>query len=407
MPLLFSIGILFGSCKKETDPTPAGPENPYLVSSNLIGTYQPADLSRRLGNIPGVSLFTRFPVKVYKITYRTVDAAGTEVQASGAAVVPVMNHPAALLSHQHGTITSESGAPSNYGNSSEVWSAGTVLASSGYVVSAPDYLGYGAAKNISHPYEHRATLASASRDMLRAVRELCVTEKVALNGQLFLTGYSEGGYATMSLHKLLEEGHADEFTVTASAPPPGAYDKTEFAKYILNSDQPLSFINTYLWVLQTYNTVYGLNRPFSYYLNEPYATQVQQTARGQRGPEPAEAVCAGFKAAVLDGTDASCSRPLPINDVYDWKPTAPVALFHGTDDDFVTLLQLQHAYDAMRRRGATQVELRPIQGGNHFSSAAQFALGHVRLLRAVPRNAGIRELENYGVWALASLRIRE
>jgi pimeloyl-ACP methyl ester carboxylesterase len=278
MPLLFSIGILSGSCKKETDPLPAGPENRYLVSSDLVGTYQPADLGRRLGNIPGVSLFTRFPVKVYKITYRTVDAAGTEVQASGAAVVPVMNQPAALLSHQHGTITSESGAPSNYGNSSEVWSAGTVLASSGYVVSAPDYLGYGAAKNISHPYEHRATLASASRDMLRAVRELCVTEKVALNGQLFLTGYSEGGYATMSLHKLLEEGHADEFTVTASAPAAGAYDKTAFAKYILNSDQPLSFINTYLWVLQTYNTVYGLNRPFSYYLNEPYATRVQQAA---------------------------------------------------------------------------------------------------------------------------------
>ena len=376
MPLLFSIGILFGSCKKETDVAPPAPENAYLVSADLIGTYQPADLGRRLGNNPAVSLFTRFPVKVYKVTYRTVDAAGKEVQASGAAVVPVMNQPAALLSHQHGTITSESGAPSNYGSSSEVWSAGTVLASSGYVVSAPDYLGYGASKNIPHPYEHRATLASASRDMLRAVRELCEGQKAALNGQLFLTGYSEGGFATMSLHKLLEEEHADEFTVTASAPAAGAYDKTAFAKHILNSNQPLSFINTYLWVLQTYNGVYGLDRPFSYYLNEPYATQVQQSgAQANVDQNPQKLFAPGFKAAVLNGTDAQLLQSFADNDVYDWKPTAPVALFHGTADDFVPFFNSQHAYDAMRRRGATAVELRPIQGGNHFSSAGPFALG--------------------------------
>jgi dienelactone hydrolase len=283
--------------QKETDPLPAGPENRYLVSSDLVGTYQPADLGRRLGNIPGVSLFTRFPVKVYKITYRTVDAAGTEVQASGAAVVPVMNHPAALLSHQHGTITSESGAPSNYGNSSEVWSAGTVLASSGYVVSAPDYLGYGAAKNISHPYEHRATLASASRDMLRAVRELCVTEKVALNGQLFLTGYSEGGYATMSLHKLLEEEHADEFTVTASAPAPGRTTRPLLPSTSSIQTSRCRSSTPTCGCCKPTTPCTGLNRPFSYYLNEPYATLVQQSgAPGQCGPNPQKLFAPGFKA---------------------------------------------------------------------------------------------------------------
>ena len=376
LPFLFSIGMLAAGCKQEMNPLPALPPDSYLVSSELIGSYKPADLSRRLGNVPGVSLFTRFPVNVYKITYRTADASGAEVNASGAVVIPVTSQPVALLSHQHGTITSEQSAPSNYRSNSEVYAAGTVLASSGYVVSAPGYIGYGAAKDLAHPYEHRATLASASRDMLRAVREFCKKEKVKLNDQLFLTGYSEGGYATMSLHKLLEEEHSDEFTVTASAPGAGAYDKTEFAKYILNSDQPLSFINSYLWVLDTYNKVYDLNRPYSYYLKEPYATRVQQNGTNASiDTNPQKLFSDEFRNSVLNGSDSKLLQTFGDNNVYDWQPKAPVALFHGTDDDFVPFFNSQNAYDAMRKRGAEQVQLVPIQGGDHFTSVPQFALG--------------------------------
>jgi dipeptidyl aminopeptidase/acylaminoacyl peptidase len=52
-----------------------------------------------------------------------------------------------------------------------------------------------------------------------------------------------------------------------------------------------------------------------------------------------------------------------------------MALFHGTADDYVPFFNSQNAYDAMQKRGATQVELRPIQGGNHFTSATAYTLG--------------------------------
>jgi dipeptidyl aminopeptidase/acylaminoacyl peptidase len=52
-----------------------------------------------------------------------------------------------------------------------------------------------------------------------------------------------------------------------------------------------------------------------------------------------------------------------------------MALFHGTADDYVPFFNSQRAYDAMRARGATQVELRPIAGKNHFTAAVDYTLG--------------------------------
>ena len=82
-----------------------------------------------------------------------------------------------------------------------------------------------------------------------------------------------------------------------------------------------------------------------------------------------------FRQAVLDNSNVALSKALADNDIYDWKPTAPLALFHGTADDYVPFFNSQDAYDAMQARGATQVTLRPIQGGNHFTSATTYTLG--------------------------------
>jgi pimeloyl-ACP methyl ester carboxylesterase len=298
------------------------------------------------------------------------------VTASGALLVPVGAPALPLLSYQHGTIRpdEESRAPSYYSTSSEVYSAVSVLASTGYVVSAPDYIGYGASKNLPHPYEHGASLASASLHMLRAAREFCQQRQVATNSKNFLLGYSEGGYATMALHKLIEEKNDPNLTVTASAPGAGAYHKTAFADYILSSTRPLNFLSTYVWVLDTYNRVYGLNRPLTYYYNQPWASRLQADPFSEVPEQAQELFTAPFRQAVLSKTDAPLLAAFRDNDLYDWKPRAPLALFHGTADDYVPYFNSEDAYRAMRARGATQVELRPIQGGNHFTSVPRYTL---------------------------------
>ncbi|RYE18085.1 MAG: alpha/beta hydrolase, partial [Sphingobacteriales bacterium] len=245
-----------------------------------------------------------------------------------------------------------------------------------FLVAAPDYIGYGASKNQPHPYQHAPSLATAGADMLRAAKEWALQHKIRLNGQLFLTGYSEGGFATMALHQKLETEMAGEFTVTASAPGAGAYHTSAFAKHVLSSDKPLSFINTYLWVLDTYNREYKLNKPFSYYLNEPYATQFRNGNRNiSNAVIPKKLFRDSFRKAVQTGTDKGFMNALRDNDIYDWKPNAPVALFHGTNDDYVPFFNSKDAYHAMRARGATNVKLYPIKGGDHFSSVPQYSAG--------------------------------
>ncbi|WP_375418724.1 alpha/beta hydrolase family protein [uncultured Hymenobacter sp.] len=390
LALLLGTGLLSSaagsSCTKEaadaapqatTPAAPAPAPETHLLGSTLIGEYSPAQVASHLGSIPVAGVLARFPIRVYKLTYSTQNTDGKSVTASGALLVPVAGAQALpLISYQHGTIRpdEEGRAPSYYKTSSEVYSAVSILAATGYVVTAPDYIGYGASKSLPHPYEHAASLASASLDMLRAAKEFCAKEKVALNQQNFLLGYSEGGYATMALHKLIEEKHAAELTVTASAPGAGAYHKTAFAKYILASKQPLSFLSTYVWVLDTYNRVYSLNKPLTYYFNPPYAGRLQADRFSSVPDRADELFTPGFRNAVLNNTDAPLTASLQDNDIYNWQPKAPLALFHGTADDYVPFFNSEDAYKAMRARGATQVSLHPIEGGNHFSSITQYTL---------------------------------
>ncbi|UYZ61997.1 alpha/beta hydrolase family protein [Hymenobacter weizhouensis] len=362
------------------NPTPAAPAPeapaPVLVAGTLLGEYTPADLAGRVGNIPLLGSLARYPIRVYRLTYTTRNVDGKSITASGALLVPVAPQAVSVISYQHGTIRpdDERRAPSYYSAGSELWTAVSVLASTGYAVAAPDYIGYGACKALPHPYEHGASLASASVDMLRAAREFCTREKVALTPKNFLLGYSEGGYATMAMHKLLEEKYAQELPVTASAPGAGAYHKSAFAKHILSSDQPLNFLSTYVWVLHTYNRVYDLNRPLAMYFNEPWAARLQADPFSDVPRLPKQLFAESFRQGVLSGSDAGITAAFRANDLHDWKPRAPLALFHGTADDYVPFFNSQDAYNAMRARGATQVELHPIQGGNHFSSVGQYTL---------------------------------
>ncbi|GAB3916564.1 alpha/beta hydrolase family protein [Larkinella terrae] len=386
LSLLLTITVSLSGCDTANNGTgdPKPDPDTYLVSSSEVASLTKTQLAAQIGQqFPAqyqavVLSFLKYDVKVYKLVYNTKLADGTATKASGAILVPTITTAVPMVSQQHGTILSDTDAPSNFGPNSEAAFGGTLFASIGFIMVCPDYIGYGESKAIPHTYEYRESLATASLDMIRAAKEFVKAKSIKWDNRLFLSGYSEGGFATMSLQKKIEEEFPTEFTLAASSMGAGAYHKSAFMNYIINQKtHGISGYNQlYLWTLITYNNLYKLNKPMSYYLKEPYATQATQN--GYNIPintSISNIFTDSFKKAVNDGTDTGFLNAIKDNDVHDWKPKTPTYLYHGTADNLVFFFNTQDAYDAMRKRGATNVEIKPLDGKDHSTAIIDYLLG--------------------------------
>ncbi len=376
---LLILALGFTACQPEqTEEINPSSNNQYLVSNRLVGEYTASQISSRLFGLDALlGVAATYPVRVHRIVYKTPNTDSTLIEASGALITPATGNIRGVVSLQHGTIVNDNDAPSNYQRGSEAYSYGSALASSGYVVVCPDYIGYGASKNVPHPYEHRQTLASASLNMLRASREFLRANDIPFE-KLFISGYSEGGFATMSLQKMLEEKFPGEFPLTASSCGAGAYHKSRFMNHVISETTAgqVDFNRSYVWVLLTYDKLYKLNRPASFYFKEPYAAEVQARQSGANVAVSLNTTFAeGFKKGIADGSDAGFINAVKDNDVHDWKPQTPTRLYHGDDDQYVFYFNSESALAAMQKRGATQVELVRLPGRNHETGVLEYAKG--------------------------------
>ena len=97
------------------------------------------------------------------------------------------------------------------------------MASTGLITVVPDLIGFGSSKEILHPYYVEETSALVVVDGFRAVRELLKQEEISSDGELYLRGYSGGGYVTMGTQKYIEEYDLEYFDLKASFPAAGGY----------------------------------------------------------------------------------------------------------------------------------------------------------------------------------------
>ncbi len=378
--------LLFFSCwivscnKSSSDPDPSAT---YLSSSSLALTTSKDDLKNGVTATFGqeaalVAGFIRSGVKQYKISYKTKTPDGLEVTASGALMIPTdLNEPLALAGIQHGTLFNEEDAPSYFKQGTES-TLGALLAATGFIVALPDYLGYGDSKQVAHPYEMKDGLSASNVDFLRAVKEFIAAEKINWNKNLLLGGYSQGGYATMAMQKLIEEEYPREFNLKASSCGAGAYNKTgTITDFLKNKTSGEASNNrSYIWVLLTYDKYYNLNRPLSSYFIEPYLSQIQKDGyKALISKSFDEILQPSFVNGISNGTDTQFINAVKDNDIYDWAPKTPTRLYHGDKDTYVPFLNSQSAFDAMTRRGAPDVKLQSIPGGTHSSSVMDFFLG--------------------------------
>ena len=328
--------------------TPGQPADPSTLgqfqAATLLGTVPLADINEALADKESLleNLQPRYAVTSYRIEYLTMDAKGQSVQASGLVSVP--DKPAGskspVLSYQHGTIFRDAETPSNNAVASEV---SVVMASLGYIVLAPDYVGYGVSRGVPHPYLQSAPMAASVNDFLTAAKTWRSQAGVFDNQQLFMTGYSEGGYATMAAHRALQASNSPHLQqLRVVVPGAGPYNVQ-------------ATLDSLIEIVRKENKVVGaLIRPgLLRKLGGSAQREVRRALLKQLIPNDADTTIDSlfldnFLSDDVKGTDR-------ISNVHDWRPQVPVHLYHGRDDQTVPYASSTSTLAAMQAQGAGQL----------------------------------------------------
>lgn len=305
----------------------------------------------------------RYPAVRYAVGYRTLSPWGGATTATGLLTLPDgVSGTLPVVSYQHGTVTNRDEAPSRPDATEGLGAALVYTASGGYAATAPDYLGLGGSPG-RHPYLHASTEAAAGIDLLRAARAAAADRGVALDGPLFLAGYSQGGHATMALHRELEARFGGKWPVTAAAPMAGPYDLSgTMLDYALSQDDYDPMLTVYVsYLLVMITDVYPFAPPLAEMFQPPYDTRVPDLFDGTHSsgeiaaalpPRLADLLRPEFAAAVIADPEHPVRVAAWLNDVYDWLPVVPLRMYHSAGDAVVPIANADVALARMTALGA-------------------------------------------------------
>ena len=370
----------------------------FLLAQNLDS--QTLLSAQFLGNVSKSSLEQQFfqvfhnGADRYRVTYETMGLDGNPTVASGLVCLPdnlTKRYP--VVCYQHGTSSTDSEVPSNLGFDATFPIA---LCGKGYVALAPDYLGLGISTGI-HPYVHAASEAWVAVDLLRAAIDFAAQKDVAVNEQVFVTGYSQGGHAAMALHRMLELELADEFTVTASAPMSGPYSIGEVMRDLIFSGEEYSRPGYLINTLVSYQHVYGdLFSTLDEAFKPEYVDLVQQffneeISLGDMDAElvnllmanegaviPVKVLRDEYVAELANNPGHPANLRMIENNTYDWTPAAPTRLFYCMADEQVPFENSILAASTMQSNGASDVEAVNLSStADHISCAFIAALNMI------------------------------
>jgi len=347
-------------------------------SSTDSGSVQRGSLVSSTYITSSKSFLLPYKVDAYKIVYYTINANNKAIKASGLLSIPAKakSEKSPMLSYQHGTIFLDVQTPSR--SASSIQGINT-LAGTGFIVSAADYIGYGESSNTIHPYHHANSLASAAIDMLKASKIFLANKDIKTNSQLFLAGYSEGGYATLAMQKAIQIDSSGEFTTTASAAGAGAFDLTETARTLANkiTNEDPSYMS---FLIKAYDSVYTLNKVTEVY-QLAYRKTINTHFDGKHSGSQidnklshttSELFQPEFLAILRGDGDHVIKDKLALNDIYDWKPDAPTRFYHSPNDEVVPYHNAVKVLQTMRNNGTKNVSLGDCGVGSHVACAIPY-----------------------------------
>ena len=386
--IIFCVVIFFQFCTTDKNIDPVSPtqhERGEIAQSNSLGTMTPGDIDQILSNANMTIPFTlSYSVETISLKYYTVDGSGKQTIVSGAILVPQGTDNLPLVSIQHGTETKRELVASVSPINSTEGIVGLIMASMGYLVVVPDYPGFGTS-NVMHPYTHAASLIPSIIDIMRAGKSFSTQNQIALDGRIFLTGYSEGGYATLVTQRAIEAEYSQEFNLTAVAPMAGPYDLYGMMQTLFQSGQ-YNHTAYIAYILTAYNNIYGWNRTSDFF-NPPYSSIVQSLFDGSKTyaeivnqlPSTFYALMdSTFVNNVRSGNEPAFISSMQENTLLDWIPQAPINFFHGDADDISPYQNSVTAVQRLTANGGTNIQLTTIPGGNHETSGPIAIVGAIQ-----------------------------
>jgi len=378
LPILLLIFIsACGGGSSKTTPTKAGD----LISVDKLSTRTMGEIQTELGSIATL-IAPRYDVDTYKVIYKTADTKGVLIDVSGLLTIPKKDAGVASprLSLHHGTILKNQEAPSfNH----QAFSTAVIAASLGYITTEADYIGYGESAERIHPHTQKDTLSGAAIDLLRASKTWLMQQNIAQNKQLFLGGYSEGGYTTLAVQKRIQEDLSNEFTVTASVPAESAYNITATSQ--LRPDDRVYTFLFYAYIMKAYDKTYELSllpdmiRSEYFNVVNTYFDATHSATKINALLPPLNSFADNFfKKDFLqrynNGEITKLNERFAENDLHDWVPSAPTRFFHGRDDRIVPFQPVAELVQDMQNQGAPDVQLIECYAGGRPTTHANCSI---------------------------------
>ncbi len=349
-----------------------------LLTVEFVDHSTQQSIANQLGFF-GIQVEPTSGVDAYKITYTTRGSDMLPDTASGLMLLPDnITGSLPMVCYQHGTTNGRSDVPSNLDGGYEL---GLIFASVGMVVAAPDYLGMGDSRGF-HPYVHAATEASAAVDMLYAVWQYLEENDLERDDEFFITGYSQGGHATMAVHKLIQEQYSTDFPVTASLPMSGPYDVSGVMRDLALQDEEYFYPSFLVYATlgakailpDIYNDISEVFKSEFLEVIRPFEAtgeglgamnlQILEILENQFGASVPKFI---FRDSFLTAFETNPDHPLnqymKSNDLYNWVPNVPVRMLYCPTDDQVPYLNSIVADSVMNANGAEDVEAVDVSGG--------------------------------------------
>ncbi|MGN5635117.1 hypothetical protein [Streptomyces sp. AC154] len=363
-----------------------------IVSAEQVAELTAAEVSGLLrGQIDSSQV--RYGVTAYRVVYRTTNSSGAPTTASQLVALPrSAAHRLTAVSWLHGTTVYRKDVASEDPASDDRLAA-LLFASTGRAVSAPDYVGLGEGEGF-HPYgDPRATVA-ASVDGLRATRTLTHRKGRELGREVQVSGFSQGGPATMLVGRALQDEGADRyFRLGALAPVSGPFDLSAFEAAA--ADDRIEKSGLYLAYFATaWNKTYGLYRSPSDVFLSPYDETVEGLFDGYHttdelvGKLPSKAsdlFTKDFLDKIRHPSGVLKERLRPMNHTCDWRPDVPVDIFHGRGDKDVDFSHAGYCSAQLTRNGAVN-RLTDVGDYEHTESMRQALPRIIRFFDAPARN---------------------